>query len=735
MSVRSTAAGTFELSGLAPGSYRLRASLDGFATATRTLRIQSDERLSLDLTLTVAHIEEMVVTAARDGAASVQEIPSAVSAVSSDTLTRIPTRTIDQAVFLLPSVTFTQNSTFGQLSIRGIGTNAVNAGSDPSSAIYLDGVYLARPAMAFIDFLDLERVELLRGPQGTLYGRNAVGGALNLISKAPTNALETSGRVTGGSLGKMNAEGRLSGPLKRDHVMGSVAFARAVRDGYVKDLNHPDDRLGADDAFSARGQLRVVFNPRTEVLFSTDVSDQRGAPLTFNKVLAVKPGFQVSNPPDLHEVRTSTNASAHVRQEGASARVTLGLTPSTTLVSLTAVRRLDNEFRVDGDVTELDLLAVHVDERQRQWSEEVTLTHRHGRLNSIVGAFFFGEDDDQVVEADQPQARIRTLLDPRVDADSAAAFGQTTLTLTSIVSATGGVRYTREHKTIDNRGGRYPLDALAAPLSGSGYAYTDSIEHSAWTPRFSVDVKLPRNANAYVSAAKGFKSGGFNPSSTEAGRGFAPEWAWNYEAGIKTTLMNGRAQVNVAAFDMEYTNLQVQAPVGIGVFDIRNAAAATIKGVEVEGATRLGRGFETGGHLSWLDATYDRYVAVAIGGISGDVAGRYLNNSPEWSGRLWAEWTGTPVGSALLSLTVDATAQSTVYFTPFNDEIQRQRPYALLGARAEYGPAHRHWSINTYARNLTQTDYVMATFATSPAAYGGRPGPTREIGVQAVFRH
>jgi iron complex outermembrane receptor protein len=156
--------------------------------------------------------------------------------------------------------------------------------------------------------------------------------------------------------------------------------------------------------------------------------------------------------------------------------------------------------------------------------------------------------------------------------------------------------------------------------------------------------------------------------------------------------------------------------------------------VEVEGATRLGRGLQAGGHLSWLDATYDQYVAVAIGGISGDVAGRRLNNSPEWSGRLWAEWSGAIPGSALLTLTVDATAQSTVYFTPFNDDLQRQRAYALLGARAEYGPAHRHWSINTYARNLTQTEYIMATFATSPAAYGGRPGPSREVGVQAILR-
>ena len=198
--------------------------------------------------------------------------------------------------------------------------------------------------------------------------------------------------------------------------------------------------------------------------------------------------------------------------------------------------------------------------------------------------------------------------------------------------------------------------------------------------------------------------------------------------------MGGRARINVAAFHMDYTDLQVQTPIGIGVFDIRNAAAATIQGVELEASSRIGGGFEAGGHLAWLDATYDQYIAVAIGGVTGDVAGNRLNNAPEWSGRLWIEWTGNLGASGRLTLTADATAQSTVYYTPFNDGIQRQPSYGLLGARAEYGPRHRRWAVNAYARNLTDTDYITATFATSPMAFGGRPGPPRQFGVQLMAR-
>jgi iron complex outermembrane receptor protein len=327
------------------------------------------------------------------------------------------------------------------------------------------------------------------------------------------------------------------------------------------------------------------------------------------------------------------------------------------------------------------------------------------------------------------------MLDPHVEATSTAAFGQATFEMTTVMSATAGLRYTREEKTIDNFGARYPLTSLDTPIPGSLYDYTDSIVHTALTPKFGVDFTLGRDGLAYVSATRGFKSGGFNLSSPQPGRGFAPEWAWSYEAGFKTSIMDGRARVAVAAFTMDYTNLQVQTPIGIGVFDIRNAASATIRGVEVEGRSRLGRGFEVGGHLTWLDAAYDQYQAVSLEGIARDVAGHHLNNAPQWAGRLAIDWNGRLTSSDVLTLTLDATAQSTVFFTPFNDAIQRQDPYALLGVRAEYGPHHGRWSINAYGRNVANAGYVMATFATSPAAFGGRPGAPRQWGVQLIVRH
>jgi iron complex outermembrane receptor protein len=728
------AAGDFAFLDLLEGDYTISAELSGFERQERAVRVRAGERVTVSFILRVALLEKTIVTAGKAGGRDVQEIPIAITAVSQADLGRFGTQTIEGAPALATSVTLSQNTGWGQLTIRGIGTNALLAGSDPSSAMYLDGVYLARPSMVFQRFLDLERIEVLRGPQGTLYGRNAVGGAINLIPRPPTNDFQGSARFTAGNFGELRADARVSGPLKRDRVMGSFAIARGIQDGFVRDLEHPDHPLGGDDNTAARGQLRVVFDRRTSLLLSADVDHQTGIPLTYNKVLLAKPGYQFDNPPDFHDVRSSLLAWNHTLHAGASAGLTMTLRPATTLVSLTAFRTLDREFLVDSDSTELDLIRTQIDERQHQLSQEITISHQRPGLTWVGGMFLFSESDHQPLRVDQPAAQSERRLDPRVAATSHAVFGQATVGLTSRLSATAGVRYTHEGKDIDNTGGLYGFEAPYAPVSGSIYGYADCIANSAWTPKVGLEATLSNGALVYVSATRGFKSGGFNPSSTAAGHGYDPEWAWSYEGGWKGTLMGGRSRFSASAFVMDYTNLQVQTPIGIGVFDIRNAAAATIRGVEVENTSRVGRGIDAGGHVTWLDATYDRYIAVAVDGSTGDVSGNRLNNAPVWAGRLWIEWSGDVGQSRRLSIAGDATAQSTVYYTPFNDNIQRQASYGLLGARAEYGPSHRRWDVAAYARNLTNTDYVTATFGTPPTAFAGRPGLSRQFAVEFTVR-
>jgi iron complex outermembrane receptor protein len=722
--------GRFEFRNLAPGSYELTATLAEFAPETRRIDLASAERARVAITLSVHILEQTIVTAARLGSSDVQTTALSVGALSADDLQSVGARTIEHLAGLAPALTFSQNTGFAQLTIRGIGSNTVFAGTDPSNAVYLDGVYLARPAMVLTDFLELDRVEVLRGPQGTLYGRNAVGGALNVISKTPTDTVEASARFLAGGYGMFRGDARLSGPIVPGKVMASGAFLWGVRDGYVQDLEHPDHPLESEDVVASRGQVRVVLNARNELLVRADVANQDPVPMNYPKVLAVKAGFQVDNPDDLHEVRASLRAWSRNRQYGTSARYSFYLTPQTTVTSLTAFRKLDYHLVVDGDITELDLTVSDVHERQHQISQELTVSHQHQLLKWVAGGFFFDEDDRQPSLVTAPTAGARSLLDPRVTARTAAVFGQATAAIAPRLSITAGLRFSDERKHIDNSGHRATLESPLTPLTGSAYAYSDSLSDTAWTPKFGVEFQAQPHTLAYLSATRGFKTGGVHLTSTQPGRGYAPEWAWSYEGGVKTTAAAGRARVSLAVFQTDYTDLQVQTAIRPGVIDISNAAAATIRGMELESAMRVLPSLEAGGHLAWLDARYDQYIAIGVGGVTGDVSGNRLTNAPEWSGRVWIESTHQLGRAARLALHLDSTWQSTVFYTPFNDTTQQQRRYGLLDASAEYGPTNGRWSVSVFARNLANEDYITGSFSSPPPAIGGRPGDPRQVGVR-----
>jgi iron complex outermembrane receptor protein len=270
-------------------------------------------------------------------------------------------------------------------------------------------------------------------------------------------------------------------------------------------------------------------------------------------------------------------------------------------------------------------------------------------------------------------------------------------------------------------------------LLSDSYSYTDAIGHDAWTPKLGLEIRPREQALVYASATRGFKSGGFNATSTASGRGYGPEWAWSYEGGFKTLLRNGRTRVNLAAFHTDYTDLQVQTPITTSLLDVSNAAAATIRGVEAEATTLVGEAVHMGGHLAWLDARYDRYLGVGPAGAGVDVAGHRLNNVPEWSGRVWADWSLPAGNSQILSLRADATWKTTVFFTPLNDRIQRQGAFALVDLSARFGPRHQRWSVMAYARNVTDQTYITGSNSAPAAAIGGRPGDPRQFGLQLVI--
>src|SRR6185295_18686661 len=255
-------------------------------------------------------------------------------------------------------------------------------------------------------------------------------------------------------------------------------------------------------------------------------------------------------------------------QQGASARLAVPLNRTTTLTSLTAYRRSNYRFFIDADATERQLQTSDVPDVQHQLSEELTLVQRTSKLTWIGGAFFFDEHYEGQVEITVYPFQSQTRPFAKVGVKAGALFGQATYSLTQHVSLTGGVRYTEEHKDLDNTGGVYRLGTTTLADPTSFYDYVDDATYRAWTPKGSMQVEVSRDTFVYVSATRGFKSGGFNqfnPTAPESERTFSPEFAWSFEGALKRTMAGGRLRVNTAVFSNDYQDLQVQSILRPGV--------------------------------------------------------------------------------------------------------------------------------------------------------------------------
>jgi iron complex outermembrane receptor protein len=725
--------GKYQLEKLARGRYSVAAALRGFQPWSMDVDLDGGS-LTLDVVLLVPSFSERVtVSATKTGATDIQSIPLSITAIPARTLEQLGVQTVEGLAGFVPTLTVSQHTGIAQITIRGIGTNSAIPGSDPSSTTHLDGVYLARPAMGFMDFLNVERLEVLRGPQGTLYGRNSVGGTINIVTRQPTNALEASTRLTAGSYDKLRAEGAVSGPLIKNKVMANFAFVRGTREGLVRDLDHPEHSLGSEDTWAGRGQLRLVLGSRSELLLSGDHERYEGIPLTYAKPIAAKSDYPFASPASLWEVRASHLASGKNIQQGGSARLTLQLNSTTSLNSLTAYRRSDYHVFFDADATELTLQTSNVPELQRQASHELTLVRRTPKLTWIGGAFLFEEHTSARVEITvYPAIQIRPFSKMRTEAR--ALFGQATYDLSSRVSLTTGIRYTDEQKDVDNVGGTYLIGTNSLANPGSFYEYVDTVTFDAWTPKVGIQAQASPDTLVYVSAARGFKSGGFNPAAPRPGLPFGPEFAWNYEGGLKRSMAGGRVRANMAVFYTDYRDLQVQSFIRPGVPDIRNAASAIIKGVEVEVAAAARSGPRFSGHFAWLDASYDRFLAVLPGGATRLVAGNRLYNAPEWSGSGFAVYEFAAGRAGTASVRGDLSWQSRVFFTPVNDAIETQQAHGLVHLRAGFEPPGRRWEIAVYVRNAGNREYVTGTGNAGLAAYTARPGEPRLWGTQFSVR-
>jgi len=635
-------------------------------------------------------LEEVIVTAQKREA-SMQDTPISITALTGDMMDSIGIRTIEDFTFFVPGITVT-NDSMAIVNIRGIGTSAFGVATDPSSTVQIDGVYQPRPTTGYQDMFDIERVELLRGPQGVLFGRNSTGGTLNIISKAPSDEFEGVAGVTFGNYNKRTFSGTMSGPLS-DTVRGRVTLLKNDRDGVYTDAL-TDDTYQDQNTFAGRATLEMDLADDFELVLRGDFSRERETGSLAIRTTPYPQEFADAGatlPTEDEIIALDTKPVADLDVWGVSATATWS-GEDYTFKSITSYRESDIDQILDVDGTDLFLFDIGFQESSRAFTQEIQLSNNDPeKFEWIIGAFFLNEDGEGGIDIlfQDPQIVI-----PESNVTNAyALFGQGTYNLTDRLRATVGLRYSYEKKS-------YNFGTLVNGTEVDSGA--PNADWRAWTPRFAIDYDISDDVLAYASVTKGFKSGGFQLG--DAGS-FDPEVLWSYEAGIKSTLLDNRLRANVGYFQYDYTNLQVVEFVG-GVATTSNAGKAKIEGIEAEFVARVGEGFDLNMNVAYLDAKYTNFFE---GGE--DFSGNRLANSPKWAYSFGAQYTKDMDFGGRLTVRGDYAWRDNVDFKRNNLPQFRADTYSLLNARLSYTTEDEAWEVSLYGQNLTNNRY--ASYITS----------------------
>jgi iron complex outermembrane receptor protein len=680
-------------------------------------------------------LEEVVVTATKTGETAVQRTPIAISAFNANSLSEAGLVNVKDLNGYVPNLSISQSTTYAEIFIRGIGSTNVYGGSDPSVTVQVDGVYLGRPYAQFAEFLDVDRVEVLRGPQGTLYGRNAVGGTINVVSKIPTDTFHAQAEVQTGNYSLFDGKAYVSGPIVAGKLDGSLAVSYTRHDDYIKNIIASGNDIENANHGGVRGQLRFTPSDNISLTTRADYSRAKEHTESYSKLLAPFDPVTDSILGDYSKVAMNLPNNDDVRTWGVAEDIDVDLGGGLSLRSITAYRNNRNRVDIDSDDSEQSITSVHQGEDQDQFSTEANLVGKLDRLTFVLGGYYLHENVDTDVRVNVFGAGVAKQFLPQTSTDAIAGFAQATYNVTDTVSVTAGARYTSEKKSIDQQINLFllPDTPLGAPaIFGADRTF------NAFTPKFSVQWQPNENVLAYVSATRGFKSGGFNFSATSADTaGFDPETVWSYEAGTKTEWFGRRLRVNLTGFIYDYSNLQQFLATAPGVAIIANAATAKVKGVELEVVARPGAGIELGANLAYLHAVYTNYpdapVPQSLGPFSVDATGKRLDNAPPYSVSLFAKksWAVSTDKTAFIRgeyLWLDKQ-----YGEPTNYALQALPAYGVVNLTAGL-ISDKGWEVDLWARNLTDKQYLLGT-QDAGATFSGMPGPPRTFGVRLAVKY
>lgn len=662
-----------------------------------------------------ASLEEIVVTAQKRES-SLQETPLSIQALGTDALDNAGVENTLDLRLVAPGVLISTNSASAEIFIRGVGTNF---GGDPSAAFHVDGVYYVSTHAALQDFLDVERIEILKGPQGTLYGRNATAGVINVISKRPTMDWEFEGDLQYGNFNKFRQRAMLNAPLLTDRLAARISFVNSDRDGYRRNP-FLGTRIDDENSYAVRGQLLFTPHDEVEIAWSGDyskVDDSRTLGFKVNpNVFAPQvdvpptlglPGGTVPDDPDI--IFSDKDSVQHNKHYGTSLNVEWDLGPA-VLTSLSAYRETSSVEDLDVDGTEVAWLNSSERPQARWISQELRLaSDGHGPIEWIAGLYYLDDVRRNGGTFELPLPQALGLVDGPIHRDSDqssesyAGFLQSSYQLSERFRVTGGARYTHEEKRAM---------VYVNANKDLGVAGREDASWDAFTPKLGLDYFPIENVMLYVSVTRGFKAGGFSGLDE-----FAPEYIWSYESGLRSTVLDGRLRFNATAFYYDYNDIQVNQilaepdPVTGSPTTVGNAASAEVKGLEIEVLTQPIERLQLRVYASFLDARYKNYISPNTevdGNPPVDLSGNRMPRAPKFAATLTAKysWPVGNIGTACLQ--GDLYHQSQIFFTPFNnvnDIYGQQKAHEVVNARLCFDSDDGRWNAAIYAENLGNEVY------------------------------
>ena len=686
-------------------------------------------------------VDDVIVTARRRDEL-LKDVPISVSALGEERLEQTGASDITALQQQTPNATVQvargSNSTLISF-IRGVGQQDPLWGFEPGVGLYVDDVYVARPQGAVLDIYDVQRIEVLRGPQGSLYGRNTVGGAIKYVTNRLAADPELTLRGAYGSYNQIDLMASGSLPLADNFRVGG-AVASYMRDGYGENINTGAEHYNKD---VLAGRLSAEWEPRADMsirLAYDRVQDDSNPRHGHREVAGATPAGAVLS--SVYDTNAGVGDENSVMNQGASATIQLDLNDHWTFKSITAWREGDTDTVIDFDNTPaptLDIPAYYADD---QLTQEFQFLFDYDRIQGVMGFFYLDGHAEGAFDTILGNAGIVIGTGGSVDTESWAGFADINLDLTDRLHLGLGARYTLD----DKRGTVFRANYLGATrspiLGGTPRApllvrtnYTNSKDFSQFTPRIALSYDLTEDMTTYVSFSQGFKSGGFDMRgdaifTPDTVNGYDPETVDSYEFGLKGAL--DRLTFAASVFYNEYKDQQVTTQVpavgGIASF-VDNVGSSTFYGAEFEGQLRILDSLSANFAVGYLNSDFEEFLRYNLGtGMYEDISDQVvLQNAPEWTGYLGFTWIGDVAGGAL-AVTPSLSYRGDYSQFEFPNPILDQQAYTLVDLSIVWTDPADRFTLGLYGKNLTDEEYRVggynfpgALFDNSIIGYYGPP--------------